>query len=157
MKTSDLLFTYYTSFDQGKKLVADTEAQSAAAGRSEPVGLVSVSYVVCRKTRAEAEAYHRYYAEECADGPAVDYYMAGRSKTATMPEQEAREMRLRFAAGNGGYPLIGTPRDVADGLIEIARAGYAGTAISMVDYVGELPVILEEVMPILRRAGIRVH
>jgi len=157
MKTSDLLFTYYTSFDAGKKLVADIKAQSAEAGRSEPVGLVSVSYIVCRKTRAEAEAYHRYYAEELADKPAIDYYMAGRSKNATMPQQEEREMRLRFAAGNGGYPLIGTPQDVADGLIEIARAGYAGTAISMVDYVGELPPIIEEVLPILHRAGIRAY
>jgi alkanesulfonate monooxygenase SsuD/methylene tetrahydromethanopterin reductase-like flavin-dependent oxidoreductase (luciferase family) len=63
--------------------------------------------------------------------------------------------RGRFAAGHGSYPLVGDPDDVAAAIGRIHGAGFAGTTLSFVDYVAELPFFAQEVMPRLERMGIR--
>lgn len=62
----------------------------------------------------------------------------------------------RMAAGHGGFPLVGTPPQVADGLISLHKAGFAGTTLSFVDYVEEFPYFRDTVLPLLEQAGIRV-
>jgi alkanesulfonate monooxygenase SsuD/methylene tetrahydromethanopterin reductase-like flavin-dependent oxidoreductase (luciferase family) len=157
VRTSDILFTFFDSFEAAQKIVLEIEEKCARSGRQTPLGVVAVAYVVCRETRDEAEDYHCHYAQENEDTTAVDYYLSSRARNASMPEADYREMRLRFAAGNGGFPLIGTPEDVAAGLIEIARSGYAGASLSMVNFLDELPLVVEKVLPILRRAGLRLQ
>jgi len=63
--------------------------------------------------------------------------------------------RQRFAGGAGTYPLIGSPRFVAEELLRISEAGFAGCALSFVNYLAELPGFLAEVEPLLREAGVR--
>ena len=60
-----------------------------------------------------------------------------------------------MALGHGGFPLIGTPDQVAAGLISLHETGFAGTTLSFVDYVKEFPYFAEEVLPRLKKAGIR--
>ena len=64
--------------------------------------------------------------------------------------------RGRFAAGHGGWPLIGTPDDVADGLEQLAAAGLDGSVFGFVDYNKELPYFEQEVLPRLQRKGMRI-
>ena len=47
------------------------------------------------------------------------------------------------AGGNGTYPLIGSPEDVAEQLVEIARTGFAGATISFVNFLDELPYFID--------------
>ncbi|MEJ0020318.1 MAG: LLM class flavin-dependent oxidoreductase [Acetobacteraceae bacterium] len=155
VRTSDFLFTFLESFEAGRKDLADLQARAAASGRQEKLEAIAITYVVCRRTRAEATAFHSYYAEQNADEAGLDYYLAGRTKGASMPEFERQALRTRFAGGNGAYPLIGTPQDVADGLIEIQRAGFAGASVTILNFVDDLPLFVDEVLPILDRAGIR--
>ena len=74
----------------------------------------------------------------------------------SFPPEALNSLRERFAAGHGGWPLIGTPDEVADSIEKMANAGLAGTALGFVDYVKELPYFCDEVLPRLERKGLRI-
>jgi dimethylsulfone monooxygenase len=53
------------------------------------------------------------------------------------------------------FPLIGTPEQVADGIISLHEAGFKGTTLSFVDYVEDFPYFRDTVLPILSERGLR--
>ena len=67
----------------------------------------------------------------------------------------AHAARDRFAAGHGGFPLVGTPDHVADELEKLSQTGLAGTTLAFVDYAEEFPYFRDEVIPRLERKGLR--
>ncbi|MBR0739793.1 LLM class flavin-dependent oxidoreductase [Bradyrhizobium liaoningense] len=155
IRTSDYLLTVAESAETGRAEIADLTKRSAKAGRETPPGCIAVAYVVCRETREEAEAFHQYYAVDNADHAGVDYYIATRKGQAALPEALYNELRARMAAGNGGYPLIGSPEDVANGIKDLDRAGFAGVALIFLNFGDELGFFVERVLPLLERAGVR--
>jgi FMNH2-dependent dimethyl sulfone monooxygenase len=116
------------------------------------------AYVVCRDTEAEALAYLDYYARDHADFDAAtnlcNAIMGARSKTLT-PEEFAA-YRFHFIAGWGGYPLVGTPEQITRRLVELADAGLDGMLLSWVDYEAEVPRWIEDVLPLMEQAGLRI-
>jgi alkanesulfonate monooxygenase SsuD/methylene tetrahydromethanopterin reductase-like flavin-dependent oxidoreductase (luciferase family) len=151
----DLLFSTFSEIADGRKHVEDMRARSAAVGRE--VGVYTVCHVVCRASQQEAEDYYRRYAVEQADHAAVDEHMAGKKAFAASHDAAAFDLhRQRFAGGAGSYPLVGTPEQIADEIIAIAAQGYAGAALSFVNYTAELPFFCDRVLPLLQRAGLRV-
>jgi dimethylsulfone monooxygenase len=60
-----------------------------------------------------------------------------------------------MAAGNGGYPLVGNPEDVANGIKDLHRAGFQGAALIFLNYGNELGFFAERVLPLLEKAGER--
>lgn len=150
----DFLFSTFSDIADGRRHVEDIRGRAEAAGRD--VGVYTVCHVVCRPSRAEAEAYYERYAETEADHGAVDEHMSKKAAFANSHDPEAfARYRRRFAGGAGTYPLVGTPEDVVEALAAIAAEGYAGAALSFVDYRGELPFFCERVLPLMRRAGLR--
>ena len=154
-RSADYLLTVLSDLEKSRGELADVRARAAALGRNRPLGTIAVTYVVCRKTRTEAEAFHRYYAEEQADERGVDYYLATRSPNAEMPKELYRELRIRFAGGNAGYPLVGTPDDIAEELARIHTAGYDGVALCFLHYLDEVELFYGEVLPRLAARGLR--
>jgi alkanesulfonate monooxygenase SsuD/methylene tetrahydromethanopterin reductase-like flavin-dependent oxidoreductase (luciferase family) len=65
--------------------------------------------------------------------------------------------KRRYFAGNaiGGYPFVGTPDKVATELAGLGQAGLRGIALSLINYVDELPYFCDEVLPRLARMGLR--
>lgn len=153
IETSDFLLTNASTIASGSAEILQVEEMAATAGQTRAPGTILVCHVVCRETRQQAEAYHHDFAVTQADDVAVDQWIGSRAKTATMPELQ--EMRMRVAGGGSGMPLIGSPQDVADKLIEIRRAGYAAAAMSFPNYLRDLPLFIDKVLPILERAGVR--
>jgi FMNH2-dependent dimethyl sulfone monooxygenase len=150
----DFLFSTFSEIADGRRHVEDMRARAAAAGRT--VGVYTVCHVVCRATQAEAEAYYHRYAVEMADHAAVEAHMAGKKAFAGSHDARAFERyRQRFAGGAGSYPLIGTPERIAEEIAAIAAEGYAGAALSFVNYTDELPFFCARVLPLLRQAGLR--
>ena len=136
--------------------VFDAKSKAAAVGKPN-FGVFTTGNVVCRPTSREAEEYYRYYADEQADWEAVDH-MVGigtRNASTTMQPENYQAMRVRFAAGYGGWPLVGDPDTVAAGLIAMSAAGLSGVALGFVNYLAEFPYFRDEVLPRLERAGIR--
>ena len=154
VEAADILLTMMTDEDQGRAEIDDIIARGEAVQRQSLLQVFAVAYVVCRRTRREAETFHDYYAVDGADRQAVRFYVAGRSKQAGSPET-LRELEVRWAGGNGGYPLVGTPQDVVDGMLTMQRAGFAGAALSFVHYLDELPFFLQHVLPLMEEAGLR--
>ena len=72
-RNADFVFTIIADPDQGAAVTAQLTERARSYGRT--VGVMSPAFVVCRRTRAEAEEYLRYYADEHADWAAVDNLM----------------------------------------------------------------------------------
>jgi alkanesulfonate monooxygenase SsuD/methylene tetrahydromethanopterin reductase-like flavin-dependent oxidoreductase (luciferase family) len=153
-RAADFLLTTFTGIDKGRATIADIAARAGAYGRE--VGVIATAHVVCRPSAVEAEAYYEHYAVTMQDTASVDHHMGAKEKFSGSHEAEAyRQHRKRFAAGAGTYPLVGTPRHIADEMIRMAEAGFVGTTVSFVNYKNELPYFLETVLPLLREAGLR--
>lgn len=153
-RNADRAFTVVAGPEDGAEVVAGIRAEARTYGRD--VGVFTIGHVVCRPTRAEAEDYLRYYADERADWPAVDEVMRlqGLHAQSFTPEMLAT-FRNRFAAGHGSCPLIGDPDDVATAIAAFARAGFDGIALSFLNYGDELGYFAQEVIPRLVALGVR--
>ncbi len=62
-------------------------------------------------------------------------------------------IRDRMAAGHGGFPLTGTPEQVADGITSLHAAASAARRLSFVDYVEEFPYFRDNVPSAAGAAG----
>ncbi len=153
-EAADFLLTTFTDIDAGRPHVADMQARGAAQGRE--IGVVATCHVVCRPSQAEAEAYYEHYAVTMADTASLDIYTAAKAANSNSHDPAAyQQHRKRFAAGGGTYPLVGTPRHIADEMVRMADAGFAGTTLSFVNFTAELPYFVANVLPLLERAGLR--
>jgi alkanesulfonate monooxygenase SsuD/methylene tetrahydromethanopterin reductase-like flavin-dependent oxidoreductase (luciferase family) len=153
-KAADFLFTTFTDIDKGREHIEDMKKRTADAGRS--VGVYTTCHVVCRPTQAEAEDYYEYFAVKMADEASLDHYVKQKQTFSGSHDEEAYRLhRKRFAAGAGTYPLVGTPAHIAGELEKISKAGFAGTTVSFVNFKNELPYFIDNVLPLLKEAGLR--
>jgi alkanesulfonate monooxygenase SsuD/methylene tetrahydromethanopterin reductase-like flavin-dependent oxidoreductase (luciferase family) len=153
-KAADFLFTTFTEIDKGHTQIDDISTRAAKEGRK--VGVYTTCHVVCRPTQTEAEDYYELYAVTLQDAVSVDHYMGAKEKFSGSHEAEAYRLhRKRFAGGAGTYPLIGTPRHIADEMVRMEGVGFAGTTVSFVNFERELPYFIDTVLPLLREAGLR--
>jgi alkanesulfonate monooxygenase SsuD/methylene tetrahydromethanopterin reductase-like flavin-dependent oxidoreductase (luciferase family) len=91
-----------------------------------------------------------------ADHEAVERHMAMKQATSGSHDPSAYALHAkRFAAGAGTFPLVGTPERVATEIVRMHKAGFAGMAMSFIDYLGELPFFTAKVLPLLAEAGLR--
>ena len=159
----NVLFTNMTDLDQAPALIADIHAHAARYQRN--VSVYTMSHVVCRPTRREAEEFYHYFAEEMADAEGMEYYRRQRgAKVGTGNETLVRPMETRLmrdsgkafaGAYPGAYPLVGSPDEIAAEMAAMSEAGLAGTSIAFLDYLKEIPYFVQEVLPRLERLGLR--
>ncbi|WP_220475631.1 LLM class flavin-dependent oxidoreductase [Sphingobium terrigena] len=153
-RNADFLFTPAIDLDRSKEEIAELKALANTAGRS--VDVLTFSHVVCRPTTKEAEDYVQYFGYEHRDDYTLDRVIEMQFAHAqSFPHDLLTLIRNRFAVGHGGYPLIGTPEQVADGICAIHEAGFGGTTLSFVDYVAEFPYFRDTVLPLLDARGLR--
>lgn len=155
VKTSDCLFTTFATIEDGAETIADARERAEKAGRE--IDVYTTCHVVCRPSQAEADDYYEHYAVEMADQAAVDQHMEMKKSMAFSHDPKVfRDYRKRFAGGAGTYPLIGTPGHIAEELAAMHDIGFAGTTVSFVNFLEELPFFVETVLPQLEAAGLRV-
>jgi alkanesulfonate monooxygenase SsuD/methylene tetrahydromethanopterin reductase-like flavin-dependent oxidoreductase (luciferase family) len=153
-RNANFLFTPAIDLEVSKAEIISLRDQAKALGRA--VEMLTFTYAVCRPTRKEAEDYHQYYSQDNADWVAVDRIIELMFEHAqSFPVTMLKLLRDRFSAGHGGYPLVGTPDDVADGIERLALTGFGGATLAFVDYVKEFPYFRDEVLPRLERKGLR--
>ena len=145
----DYLFTTFADLDEGGGHVRDVQARAGRHGRH--VGVHAVLHVTCRETEQEARDYYDHFAVAMADHGAVEEAMARQDFG-----EDSAAYRQRLAAGAGSYPLIGTPEQIVAELVRIADQGYAGAALSFVNYTYELPFFCDRVLPLMQQAGLRI-
>jgi dimethylsulfone monooxygenase len=156
LRHSDILFSLLITPEQGAKAVADARARAKAMGRDD-VKIFTAGYYVCRPTRKEAIDYHQYYTEMHGDFDAYEHLLDLQFPTPDAKKlHTAAALRMRHIGGNGSYPIIGSPDDIANELKMISDIGYDGLAGSFVNYIDEFPFFRDEVLPRLQRLGLRV-
>jgi dimethylsulfone monooxygenase len=154
IRNANFLFTPAIDLDRSRSEVAELKEKGRAAGK--PINVLTFSHVVCRPTEKEARDYLKHFASDNADWAAVDNLVALQFANAqSFPHDLLALIRDRMAAGHGGFPLVGTPEQVADGICALAEAGFKGTTLSFVHYVKEFPYFRDTVLPILEARGLR--
>ncbi|WP_439533622.1 LLM class flavin-dependent oxidoreductase [Polymorphobacter sp.] len=154
-KNADFLFTPAIDLARSSEEVAEMHELSASKGRK--VDVLTFSHVVCRPTEAEALAFVETFTGVNSDWAAVENLVALQFAHAqSFPHDLLALIKDRMAMGHGGYPLIGTPEQVADGISLLAETGFGGTTLSFVDYAAEFPYFRDTVLPILEARGLRL-
>lgn len=153
LRNANFLFTPAIDLDRSRTEVAALKKQSEEMAR--PVGVLTFSHVVCRPTEAEAQAELKRQLDN-ADWGAVDNLVNLQFAHAhSFPHDLLALIRERMATGHGGFPLVGTPEQVADAIGSLHAAGFRGTTLSFFDYVEEFPYFRDQVLPLLSERGIR--
>jgi alkanesulfonate monooxygenase SsuD/methylene tetrahydromethanopterin reductase-like flavin-dependent oxidoreductase (luciferase family) len=153
-RAADFLFTTFVEIEAGRPHIADMAARGRTVGRE--VGVLTTCHVVCRPTQAEAEDYYEHYAVRLEDTASVDSYLGTKEMFSSSHDSEAYRLhRKRFVGGAGTYPLIGTPRRIAEEIMRMSDVGFLGTTVSFVNFQDELPYFVAAVLPLLREAGLR--
>ena len=116
--------------------------------------------MICRPTQKEAEDYHRHANIENADWARHRAHVGAQRRHAA--KYAGRRIRrqtqdCRLESGVGGFPFVGTPDKVAQEFADIGRAGVRGIAVSFVNYLEEVPYFCAEVLPRLKRMGLRAN
>ena len=164
-QTADVLFTTMSELDQAPDLLADVHSHVARHNRR--VDIYTMSHVVCRPTRREADDFYHYFAEEMADADGQAYYR--RQRGSVVKDDAGNEIRRplvnRFmrASGKrydgaypGTFPLVGTPDDIVADMSQMSELGLAGTSVAFLDYLKEIPFFVQEVVPRLERLDLRL-
>lgn len=118
------------------------------------IDVMTYGLVVVRDTEREAKAAFQNVLDKGdweGAGNVINIALSGASQSF----DHAREMKERFVGGWGGYPLVGTAEQVADGLRELNSAGMGGMIMGMIDPNEELEMFSDEVLPLLVQAGVR--
>ena len=155
VKNANFLFTPAIDLSRSGEEIAALKAQGKAAGRD--IDVLTFSHVVCRPTEKEAKDYLQHFGQDNADWEAVDNLVRLQFAHAqSFPHDLLALIRDRMAAGHGGFPLTGTPEQVAEGIASLHAVGFRGTTLSFVDYVEEFPYFRDNVLPLLEERGIRI-
>jgi alkanesulfonate monooxygenase SsuD/methylene tetrahydromethanopterin reductase-like flavin-dependent oxidoreductase (luciferase family) len=136
-------------------MVKEIKNEARSFGRE--IEVFTVGQIVCRPTQKEADDYYRYATIEMADWGSIDRMMQIKNLTPqTLGDKAFAEKRMYFAArAIGGYPFVGSPDRIASELADLSRSGVRGIAFSMINYLNELPLFRDEVLPRLERLGVR--
>lgn len=126
---------------------ADFKRRARAHGRR--VRCVSAVIVICRDTRAEAEA-ERDRIVANMDRVAAENWMGELGIESGSFDDHTIEM---LTLGAGALPVVGDAGQVAEALAELHRAGVDGVLMSYPEYLADTVRFGREVIPRLRALG----
>jgi alkanesulfonate monooxygenase SsuD/methylene tetrahydromethanopterin reductase-like flavin-dependent oxidoreductase (luciferase family) len=112
------------------------------------------AFVICRDTEEEAMRVRQQILD-------LGDYVGARNLASVLGVQsssfndQVHSGLDSFVLSFGAYPIIGTPEQVADQLIQLSKAGMDGVIMAFLDYNEELKEFDKKVMPLLRQAGVR--
>ncbi len=155
MRHCHAFFTNFREADVQRSADFVTQFKADAKAREgRDVNVFTQGHVVCRPSRKEAEEYFHYFTTEAADYGALTEAL--RLKGVTPENTPDFETQLKaLPPRNVGYPIIGSPDDVAEKFARMHAAGLSGVAFSLIHYVKELPLLVEEVLPRLEKMRLR--
>ena len=111
--------------------------------------------VVVRDTEKEAKEVFQQVVDMGDYGAAEQRHQHRRCRGRPVRSSTPGEFQERFVAGWGGYPLVGTPEQVVEGLGQLNEAGMDGMIMGLVDYNEEMKYFGEKVLPLMVQAGLR--
>jgi alkanesulfonate monooxygenase SsuD/methylene tetrahydromethanopterin reductase-like flavin-dependent oxidoreductase (luciferase family) len=108
------------------------------------------------ETEKEAQDYFDYYVNQHGDWEAATNLVNTMIANAkTLPKEVLAEMKKHFIAGWGGYPIIGTPEQIVEGLETMSKIGLDGTLLNFPRYIDDMRRFQTRVYPLVQQAGLR--
>lgn len=148
LKNSDFLFTTVARDLQESKL--EIEQLKLQANKVErDIEVLTFIHIICRPTEEEAQAEWKRQLDH-EDTDAVEYIMHTlfAYSQAIQPDL-IKDLRDRIVTAFGGFPLVGTPEQVANGILNLQAIGFSGAAIAFLDYKKEFAYFRDHVLPLL--------
>lgn len=154
IRNADMLFTPTIDLARSTQEVRELREQAVRSGRE--IDVLTGCHIVCRPSEKEAREHAAAFMGEMIDHDAVDQLIRLQIAHAkSIPHDALAAIRDRMAMGHGALPIVGTPEQVAEGLLAIHGAGFGGATLSFFDYAEEFPYFRDTVLPILEQAGLR--
>jgi len=138
---------------EGTKAFIDNAKGLARDRYGRKLSVLNVGHVICAPTEADARKRERAILE-AADMVGVDNALKTLAVKSQSYDETIRRFRELFVTAGGGFPLVGTPDRIVQQMGEMAEAGVDGFALGFYDYYDELAFFNENVMPLLRKAGL---
>jgi len=156
-KCCDMVYVVFGSHDfDDCKAKVDSYRELARKEYGRDIQVWSYAYVVQGETEKEAKAYFEDYVNAKGDWEAVSNLVETMIANAkTLPPPVLAEMKKHFIAGWGGYPLIGTPEQIVDGLARMSKMGLDGTLLNWPRYIEDQHWFKDRVYPLLQQTGLR--
>jgi alkanesulfonate monooxygenase SsuD/methylene tetrahydromethanopterin reductase-like flavin-dependent oxidoreductase (luciferase family) len=110
--------------------------------------------VICRETEKEAKAAQQAIIDK-GDWPGAQIIMDVLGIQSQSFGTQIKQFQERFIAGWGGPNIVGTPEQVCEQFAELSEAGMSGAIFGFHDYTKELAEFGAEVMPLMRKHGLR--
>lgn len=150
-KECDFNFIAFRDTEEAKETSARVRGIAHQYGKD--LGILSYGNIICRETEKETkELYDRIL--EMGDWDVAKFVQQGLGSESQSFEQ-IKAMQERFITGYGGYPIIGTPEQVVEQLVEISKANVDGMLIGFLDYNEELKFFGDRILPLMKQAGLR--
>lgn len=154
-ENADFTFASFQSYEKLREHSDNLRKVAAEAGNPD-VGLACVALVICRDTEEEAQ---QFFAHLRANADLVAArnlaIQSGVDVSAIAPGQEDEFFR-NIAMSPGNVTLVGTAEQIADQMVLLHDCGVNALFVGFHDYLEEMPVFGERVMPLLEQRGIRL-
>jgi len=148
----DFNFITIATPEQAGDMVRDIHAR--AANYKRQCGVMSYALVCCRDTEAEARALYQQIVDQ-GDWEAANNVMALLGMESGSFDEQIKKYGERFIAGWGGYPLVGTPEQVVEQMVELSKLCVEGLILTRVDYRKELKYFGEKVLTLMEQEDLR--
>ena len=155
-KHSDVIFAGLTSAETAPAQIAAIKEQ-ARREHGREIRVFGRGHIVCRETQAEAEAVYDYVHRQVADyeGAANVTGISKRESQSTDWSTDERRLLEGMIAGFWGVPMVGTPDQVVQKMLDQHAAGADGIALSFVNFDEGLAQLEHQILPLLVEAGMR--
>ncbi len=154
---ADMNFILAPNLDHARTTVEDVH-RIARDEFGRDVEVWGNAAIFCRSTTAAAQAHYHdiihTHGDLVAAGNLLDTFT--RESGSQTDDPALREAYLRnMMAGYSGFPVVGTPREVADFLTAMHARGMAGATLSWPDYAQGLQQFADDILPLLEARGLR--
>ena len=157
-KYADVAFTSHQgrNFDELKEMI-ELYHKLAWDEHQRTFSVWTNAYIFMGETEKDAQALFEYVVNEKGDQVAAENLISilGLDKVSYADPEKFATLKRHFMAGWGGYPIIGTPEQVVDGLLWLSDAGFDGTLLSWPRYIDDMAVFRDEIYPMVVEAGLR--
>jgi len=151
LRRADCVFMGVREIDALAPEIADMRRMAPA-----PRMYFGCGNLICRPTRKQADEYYHYLIHEMGDWAAVEHALRIRKKGGASSAELPTHTAERMLAATGTYPIVGGYDDVVEEFRRMSDAGLDGIAIGLVNYIDDMPMLRDEIIPRMERAGLRV-
>lgn len=154
-KHTDINFILAPTLEHAREIAADIKTTAREEFKRE-VQVWGNAAIFCRKQASEAQAYFEdviyTQGDREAAGNLLDTFTA---ESQSQSPAHREEHVLNMMAGYSGFPVVGTPAQVAHFIAEMSAAGLDGITLSWPNYDEGILQFEQELLPLLRARGLR--